>query len=499
LIEAFLNGMVNPFQLSILPYFLMGIALSLTLGFLPGIAVFHILAVLLPVAVILNPMQGLTLLVASTSVGATGGSIASVLFNIPGDSSNAATLLDGYPMTLKGQAGRAMGIALAASGLGGTLGVLVLLPVIPLIRPVVLSFQSAEIFLMVAIGLAFIGEISRGNALRGLIPGLLGILLAMIGLDGFSGDYRFTFGTSYLMDGLPLVPVFLGIFALPQVIDLAAGASGAALSKVIPNVTFREVFEGTKEIFRHRWLFIRTLFLGVWFGVLPGIGSGGAIWVAYAHAKQTSKRPEEFGTGRPEGILAPETVNNACTGGDLLTTLVFGIPGSATMAFLLGAFLLAGIQPGPGMIYEHLELSFTLLWTVAWANVIGVIVCLILTTRIARLAYLSPKVLAPIILALVLIATFVGSNEDLTAYIILFAIAPLGYAMMKLGYNRASLVLGYVLGELAERRFQLALQTRGPLFPVNSPISAILTLILLTVIFQRQLGRLFRTFRRRIA
>ena len=135
----------------------------------------------------------------------------------------------------------------------------------------------------------------------------------------------------------------------------------------------------------------------------------------------------------------------------------------------------------------------------AWANVIGVIVCLILTTRIARLAYLSPKVLAPIILALVLIATFVGSNEDLTAYIILFAIAPLGYAMMKLGYNRASLVLGYVLGELAERSFQLALQTRGPLFPVNSPISAILTLILLTVIFQRQLGRLFRTFRRRIA
>ncbi|MBI3013525.1 MAG: tripartite tricarboxylate transporter permease [Candidatus Tectomicrobia bacterium] len=461
MIEAFLNGMVNPFDPTILPYFLMGIALSLTLGFLPGIAVFHILAVLLPVAVILKPMQGLTFLVASTSVGATGGSIASVLFNIPGDSSNAATLLDGYPMTLKGQAGRAMGIALAASGLGG--------------------------------------KISRGNALRGLIPGLLGILLAMIGLDGFSGDYRFTFGTSYLMDGLPLVPVFLGIFALPQVIDLAAGASGAALSKVIPNVTFREVFAGTKETFRHWWLFIRSLLLGVWFGVLPGIGAGGAIWVAYAHAKQTSKRPEEFGTGRPEGILAPETVNNACTGGDLLTTLVFGIPGSATMAFLLGAFLLAGIQPGPGMIYEHLELSFTLLWTVAWANVIGVIVCLILTTRIVRLAYLSPKVLAPIILALVLIATFVGSDEDLTAYIILFAIAPLGYAMMKLDYNRASFVLGFVLGELAERSFQLALQTRGPLFPVNSPISAILTLILLTVIFQRQLGRLFRALRRRIA
>ncbi len=206
---------------------------------------------------------------------------------------------------------------------------------------------------------------------------------------------------------------------------------------------------------------------------------------------------EEFGTGRPEGVLAPECVHNATRGGDLLTTLVFGIPGSATMAFLLGAFMLAGIQPGPGMVYDHLELSFTLMWTVAWANAIGALVCIALTTRIARLAYLSPNVLVPIILALVLIANYASSNGDFTAYIVLFAVAPLGYAMMRLDYNRASFVLGYVLGSLAERNFDLALQSRGPLFPINSPISVILTLILLAVILQSRLGGLFHALRRR--
>ena len=497
MLEAFLHGMLNPFDPSVIPYFFIGITINLILGFLPGISSFHILGLLLPFALILKPIQALTFLMASMSVGATGGSIAAILFNIPGDASNAATILDGYPMTLKGQAGRALGIALAASGLGGILGVCLLMPTIPLIRPVVLSFQSAEIFLMVAIGLAFIGELSRGDALKGFIPGLLGILLAMIGIDGYSGDYRFTFGTNYLIDGLPLVPMFLGIFALPQVFALAALKPDATLANAMPKVTYQEVFEGTKEIFRHWWLFIRVLLIGIWFGVLPGVGAGGAIWVAYAHAKQTSKRPEEFGTGCPEGILAPETVNNACKGGDVLTTLVFGIPGSPSMAFLLGAFVLVGIQPGPGIVYDHLELSFTLLWTVAWANLLGAIICLLFATRMARLAYLSPKVLVPTILGLVFLATYAGSDQDLSAYIVLFAVAPLGYAMMRLDYNRPSFILGYVLGSLAEKNFNLAMQTRGPLFPVNSPISVILTLILLIVISQSQLGWLFRALRRR--
>ncbi len=456
-----------------------GVVVGLVFGIIPGIGGLVAVALILPFVFLMTPEQALPLIVAIGTVGFTGGSITAILLNIPGMEPNAATLIDGFPMTQKGQAGRALGAALGSSGAGGIVSVFFALAMVPLVLPIVFAIRSADMVFMILMGISFIAVLSRGSPLKGLISGALGLLISFVGFQIVTGLSRFTFGSAYLYDGFALVPVCLGLFALPEMIALAM-RGGTIAQAGVEIKGMQEVLEGVKDVFRHWGLWLRSSIIGYIVGVIPGIGSAVATFVAYGQAKQTSKHPERFGTGIVEGVIAPESANNAKEAGSILTTLALGIPGSSAMVLLLGALLMLGITPGPAMMKEHLDLSFSLLLLIIVANLIGSGICLLAAPRLAKIAIIPGNVLAP----LVLVITFVGAfayRGYFNDVIVTLIFGVVGLAMRKFGYNRPALFLGYILGLLFERYFFIALGVGGPLFFMR-PISLILIVITIALL-----------------
>ncbi len=488
--EALLQGFLSLFTFDVFALMMLGVVIGIVFGIIPGIGSLTALSLLLPLVWGMKPEVALTFLLATTCASSQGGSITAVLVNVPGDGPNAATLLDGYPMAQQGKAGRALAIVLTAGALGGLFGGVMMIALIPVVRPLVLSFGSPELFFLVLLGISFITAIAEGKMLKGLVAGAIGILLALWGYQSTTGIPRFTFGTEYLEDGIKLIPLTLGLFALPEVIDIAVRGSKIARAGATVAAIGPDLFEGVKDIFRHWWLFLRCSAIGTVIGIIPGVGAQVATFVCYGHAKQTSKHPELFGHGSVEGVMAPETASNAKEGGALLTTLAFGIPGSTNMALLLGAFLVVGITPGPKMLEEHLALSFSLAWTTILANVISSVVLLAFARQFVKITFVDARIIAPMILVFAVIAAYsVGSNmsDVVTAFLFTF----LGYGAKHLGYNRAAIILGYVLGDLAETYFSISLNSYGVGFPLR-PISIILILITLLGMSYGQLTKLWQ-------
>lgn len=475
MIDAFISGFWQVLAWPAFGYMLIGITIGFWVGLLPGLGGLATLALMLPFSyTIKQPVDAFCFLLGMLAVTGTTGDLTSILFGIPGEGSSAALILDGYPMSKKGEAGRALGAAIMSSVVGATIGALSLAVSIPIMRPLVLLFGSPELFIIMLMGITFIGTLSGSSVIRGLLAGGIGLMLSAIGVDPQTGSLRYTFGSLYLWDRLDITPVVVGLFAIPEIIDLAV--RGTSISEV-PKGKLAGVMEGIKDTFRHFWLVARCSLIGVYFGVLPVLGANVAQWISYAHAVQGLKDKGRAGKGAVEGVLGPGAANNSTRGGDLIPTVAFGIPGSASMALLLGALLIVGLNPGPEMLKEHLDLTFAMVWILILSNIIVAIACLLILNRLAALTYIRGSLLIPFLLLLVFIGSFTANNSlyDLVVTII-FGIT--GYFMIRYGWPRPPLILGLILGKIGENYLWISTAAYGAkwlLFP------NVIILILITI------------------
>jgi TctA family transporter len=332
-----------------------------------------------------EPVEAFCFLLGMLAVTGTTGDITSILFGIPGEGSSAALILDGYPMSKKGEAGRALGAAIMSSVVGALAGALALVLSIPIMRPLVLLFGSPELFIIAIMGVTFIGTLAGSSLMKGLLAGGVGLMLAAIGVDPQTGALRYTFGSLYLWDRLDIIPVVVGLFAIPEIVDLAV--RGTSIAGVKPT-KLTGVMEGVKDTFRHFWLVMRCSLIGIYFGILPVLGANVAQWISYGHAVQGLKGKSRAGQGAVEGVLGPGAANNATRGGDLIPTVAFGIPGSGSMALLLGALLIVGLNPGPEMLKSHLDVTFSMVWVLIIANLIVGGACFLVLNQLAALTFI---------------------------------------------------------------------------------------------------------------
>lgn len=446
MLEAAINGLLGVLTPESLGFMALGVLIGSLVGFLPGIGGPSTLAIMLPfVMTMKDPYLVIAILVGMDAVGNTASAIPAILISVPGSIGSAATILDGYPMAKKGQAARALSASFIASLLGGFVGPLALLASLPILRPLVLAFGSPEFFVLTLWGVTMVGVLSGNAPIRGLLAGILGVLLATVGLDPKSGVERFAFDQAYLWEGISLVIVALGLFGVPECIDLASRKTSISETQEFGG----GFWEGIKDGFRYWWLTLRCSAIGAWVGFLPGLGSSVADWFAYAHAVQTEKNKESFGKGDIRGVIASESANNAKEGGGYIPTIAFGIPGSTSTALILTAFIAVGIQPGPDMLTKQLDLTFAIIWTLALANVIAVALCMLLIKPLAKACFYPFYTVVPLIIVFVFIGAFAAnfSSYDLVA---LMVFSLLGFMMRRHGWPRPPLLLGMVLGEKME-------------------------------------------------
>ena len=485
MLETFIQGLFVVFQWQTFLVLLLGIFLGFWVGLLPGLGGSTTLALMLPFIYKMSPVEAFAFLLGMHSVVSTTGDITSVLFGIPGEGTTAATILDGHAMAKKGEAGRALGAALMSSLVGAIIGAFALALSVPIVRPLVLTFGAPELFMLAIVGIAFISSLSgqSGRAiLRGVLAGLLGLLLALVGNDPQAGIQRFTFGQLYLWGGLDLVPVLVGFFAIPELVDLAV--RGTSIAEDVPKEKLSKgVWTGVMDTFTHFWLTVRCSLIGTFIGIMPGLGGGVAQWIAYGHSTQSARNQDEregFGRGDIRGVLGPGAANNSKEGGSLIPTIAFGVPGSSSMAILLGAFFLQGIMPGPDMLNKHLVVTFSMVWTMVVANIITVAVSLLFLNQLAKLTTVRGSILIPFILLLAFIGAYTSNNHpgDL---LVMLVFGFLGYIMILCGWPRAPLVLGFVLERIAENNFYISTIRYGATW-LTRPVVLILIAITLFVI-----------------
>jgi TctA family transporter len=485
-IEALIEGLFLVLQWKALAFMMLGVLLGFWVGLLPGLGGATTLALMLPFIYNMQPVEAFAFLLGMHSVVATTGDITSVLFGVPGEASSAATILDGYAMAKKGEAGRALGAALMSSLVGAIVGAVALAAAIPVVRPLVLTFGSPELFMLAIVGLAFIASLSSHGGrgmLRGFLAGALGLFFATVGQDPQAGVARYTLDTLYLWQGLDLVPVLVGIFAIPEIIDLIGRGTSIAGALPAGKKLSSGALEGVKDTFRHFGLTIRCSLIGTFIGILPGLGGSVAQWMAYGHATQSARTPEErkqFGQGDVRGVLGPGAANNSKEGGSLVPTIAFGVPGSTAMAILLGGFVMLGLVPGPDMLTKHLPLTFSMVWTIVIANVVTVLVCFLFLDHLARLTNVRGSILIPLILVLVFIGSYT-SNSHYGDIVVTLVFGAVGYLMVLAGWPRAPFVLGLVLGKIAENYLYISV-ARYEAAWLTRPVVMVLIVIAVAVI-----------------
>lgn len=461
MLSALLSGFYQVFAWPTFSLMCVGIVVGFIVGILPGLGGPTAMALMLPFIFKMSAVEAFAFLLGMTAVTATTGDITSVLFGVPGEPTTASTIVDGHAMAKKGEAGRALGAVLMSSLLGAIFGAFALAAAIPVIRPLVLTFGSPEFFMLSLLGVTFVASLSGENQLKGIISGGLGLMLATIGLDPIAGIQRYTLGQLFLWDGIGLVPVTIGFYAIPETIELAVLGTSIAQQEV---GKLGGVMEGVKDTFRHWWLVIRCSALGTFAAIIPGMGAATTQWLAYAHAVQSSPNKERFGKGAVEGVLGPGAANNSTLGGSLITTIAFGVPASVIMAILLGAFIIQGIVPGPDMLIPppkgKLDLTFSFVWVIIISNIITVAACFLFLKPLVKITQVRGSLLIPLILLLIYLGAFAEKNAFEDMLVVLF-FGALGWIMEKLDWPRPPVLLGLVLGPLAENRLFLSSDNYG--------------------------------------
>lgn len=449
-----------------------GVLLGLALGVVPGLGGIVGLALLVPFTYHLDGYTAFALLLGMAAVTTVSDLIPAVLFGVPGTVGAAATVIDGHQLAKKGQAARAFGSGYMASLSGGIFGAILLALLLPFLQRIVMHVGSAELLALCIFGLSMIAVLSGRAPLKGLAIASFGLMLSLIGSDPQTGQLRWTFGSFYLWDHLPLVPVALGAFAIPELIDMAIERTSIARDGKVDGKMGSQ-WEGIRDASRHWWLILRCSGLGAMLGAVPGVGSAVIDWMAYGHALRTEKNPETFGQGDIRGVIAAESSNNAKEGGHLIPTIAFGMPAGASMALLLNAFMMHGFTPGPDMLTKHLDLTYVIIWTLTIAHVMGALICLSGSGLFARLSVVRVGVLVPLILAIIFLGAFNTSMNygDLVS-LVLFGI--FGWIMKRLGWPRPPLILGLVLGSMCERYYFISTEVYGTHFFTRPIVVAIL-------------------------
>lgn len=462
----------------------LGVMLGLVIGVFPGLGGIAGLSLLLPFLYGMNEVSALATLIGLVAVIPTSATFTSVLMGIPGSSSSQATVLDGFALAKKGQASRALAAAFSSSLFGGLFGAIILTFFVQIARPVILIFGSAELFMLALFGLSMVGSLSGNSLVKGIIACGFGILVGSIGAAPATGEFRMIFGIQYLYDGLPLVIIALAIFAFPEISELfrkdsaIAGEEGAELGK-------GGWLEGIKDMFRNKWLALRCAGVGTIVGAIPGMGGSVVDWIAYGHVVQTSKDKSQFGKGDIRGVIAPESANNAKEGGALMPTLLFGIPGSGSMAVFLGGMVLIGIEAGPSMVTKDIDLTYTIIWSLAIANVLGAGLSLLLAGPISKLTRIKFSLLAPFMIMVISFAAF-QATKDMTDLWMLLLFGLIGIFMKRFGWSRPAFLIGFVLATQAESYLNMSVQFYGWEMFLRPGVLIILALSLISVYFSRK-------------
>lgn len=444
-----LSNVLNPVcLLSILG----GVAMGISFGAMPGLTSTMGVALLMPITFSMEPHIGMLLLIGIFCGAIYGGSITAILINTPGTPSAAATVLDGYKFTERGEAGRALGISTVASFGGGIISGVILILVAPQLAQIALKFNAPESFALAFFGLSIIASISGKDMVKGLMSGTLGLLLSLIGMDNVTAYTRFSFGSTYLMGGLAFIPVLVGLFALSQcfltVEEIYVERTKAARTRN-PLPTLKDLKTIAPTI-------LRAGLTGTFIGIIPGAGGDISAFVSYDMERRVSKHPEKFGTGIPEGIAAPEASNNGTTGGALIPLLTLGIPGDANTAVMLGALMMHNLTPGPQLFLTKAETVNTLFAGFMLANVCMLILGFLGQPLFVKIVSIPKRVLVPVIIVMCTVGSFAINNNYYDIIIMLIA-GIVGYFMSKGGYPLSPIVLALILGPMAEGNFRRSL------------------------------------------
>ncbi len=458
-----------------------GVVVGLIVGVIPGLGGLIAMVLLIPFTINIDPAAGLGCLIGVFVAGCYGGAITSITLGIPGSPVAAATLLDGYPMSKSGRTAEAIGLAIVSSTLGGIFSAMVLILGAPLLASIALRFGPPEFFALGILGLATISSIAKESTLKGLISAALGLLIATVGTDVFTGNLRFTFDNPELFGGIPFISTLFGIFAGSEIlIQLERW-------EMIPTAVerLRAKLPTLKSMRRHARTYIKSSVIGTLIGTVPGTGGVIASFISYGEARRSSKHPEAFGKGAEEGVIASETANNAMVGGALVPTLALGIPGDAASALLIGALMLHGISPGPRLFEANPDLVSAIFVGFLIANFImlgiGLLMCPLFTLvlRIKK-AYLIP------VIFLLCFAGIYGFRNSMFDVILLCLFGVIGYAMRKFGFPLPPLVIAQVLGRMIEEAFRRSLLMSGgnPVIFISRPIADLIwVLVILFVAF----------------
>jgi len=458
-------------------YLLLGVVMGIFIGILPGLGGIVGFSILMPFIYGMDPISALAMLIGLIAVIPTSDTFTSVLMGIPGSSASQATVLDGFALAKQGQAARALSAAFSASLFGGLFGACVLTLIVVIAKPIILFFGSSELFMLGILGISMVGVLSGDSFVKGFLACGIGLLLGTMGSAPATGEWRLTFGSYYLFDGLKVVTIGLAAFAVPEICDLLRKNTTIA-NKDEP--LGKGWIQGLKDTIREKWIVLRCAGIGTLVGILPGLGGSVVDWIAYGHVVQTSRDKSNFGKGDIRGVIAPESANNAKEGGGLVPTILFGIPGSGSMAVFLGGLTLLGIEPGPALIEEDLQFTYVMVWSLALANVIGAGMCFAMSSKVAKITTIPYGILAPFMIMIICFAAFqvTRSIYDLYTLIVLGAFCTL---MKSYNWPRPALLIGFVLSDTLETYLYQAVQIYDWNFLTRTSVITIFIITLISV------------------
>ncbi|MEM8588580.1 MAG: tripartite tricarboxylate transporter permease [Pseudomonadota bacterium] len=489
-LSASADGFLLLFHWRTFLFMMLGISLGMIFGLIPGLSGLSGMSLLLPIAITQPPEIAIAFLLGMYAVTTQTDAIPAVLIGVPGTSAAQATYLDGYPMAKRGEAGRALSASYFASVWGTLVSVFVIILFLPVLRGVIDNFASPEFFMTSLFGLMLAASLVGTSVTRGLIVAFLGLLLSTIGYAEFASEDRFTMNVPYLEAGIPIVPIALGLFALPEVIDMLLSRRSISdkAGKLGPTAG---ALEGFKDTVRSRWLTFRSGIIGCVAGMIPGLGGTVAEWLSYGHAVQSAKDSSQFGRGDVRGVIAPEAGTAAQKPGAIVPTVALGIPGNASMAVMMGALLIVGLRPGPPMLFEDLHITFQMTWTVVIANLIVAFLCLWLQRYLIKICFVRAEIIAPAIFCFMIVGASMASNS--MGDIILFGVfGVVGYIFKHADWPRVPLIIGFVLGGLLENNFWITIRRYDLAFMWERPIVIVMEVLIIAIIASIVISRLRR-------
>ena len=489
MIDGMLAGLALAFSWPSIGYLLLGVFVGMWIGAVPGLGGVVGLVLLLPFTFAMDPVPAFALLMGLYAVTSTSDTIPAILLGIPGSVASQATILDGYPLAKKGQAARAFGAAYTVSAIGGVFGAILMAVSLPFILPVIFAFGLPEFLMLALLGLTMVGALSGGSIAKGLVVAALGLLLTTVGYAEATGVPRFYLQIDYLLDGIPIVPIALGLFGIPELLEMAV--RNTSISRIdLADTRDGGMQRGIKDVFKHRWLTLRSALIGVYVGILPGLGGAIVDWIAYGHAVQSARDKSEFGKGDIRGVIAPEAANNSSRAGALIPAVAFGIPGSLGAAILLSALVIKGMQPGPEMLTTNLDLTFSMIWNIAFANILAAGLLMLLTRQIGKVAFLPPHSVVPGVMVVLLMGAWVATSS-MGDWWVCLAMGLVGYAMKQGGWPRPPLILALVLGSMIENNYQLSMQVYdGISWMYQRPIVVCIEIVIVATIIAAARGSL---------